>query len=219
MTSFWGRRLDDGSCFSAAAERNRDPILDVLRRHLPPTGLVLEIASGTGQHIVHFGRLLPGLVWQPSDPDAELRHSIRARTEQAGLGNVRPPLDLDVTRFPWPVSRADSVLSINMIHIAPWEAVPALFGGAGRVVAPGGPLYLYGPFRRHGRHTAPSNERFDHQLRAQDPAWGLRDLEAVVEQGRLAGFQLIEVVDMPANNFSVVFSKTAAVQHLSSAGQ
>jgi hypothetical protein len=219
MTSFWGQRLDDGRWFSAAAERNRDPILAVLRRHLPPSGLVLEIASGTGQHIVYFGSLLPGLVWQPSDPDAELRRSIRARTEQAGLGNVRPPLDLDVTRLPWPLSKADSVLSINMVHIAPWEAVTALFAGAGRVVADGGPLYLYGPFRRYGRHTAPSNERFDRQLRAQDPAWGLRDLEAVVEQGRLAGFQLIEVVDMPANNFSVVFSKTAAVQHLSSARQ
>jgi SAM-dependent methyltransferase len=219
MTSFWGQRLDDGRWFSAAAERNRDPILAVLRRHLPPTGLVLEVASGTGQHIVHFGSLLPGLVWQPSDPDAELRDCIRARTEQAGLGNVRPPLDLDVTRLPWPSSKADSVLSINMIHIAPWEAVRALFAGAGGVVAAGGLLYLYGPFRRHGRHTAPSNERFDRQLRAQDPAWGLRDLEAVVEQGRLAGFQLIEVVDMPANNFSLVFSRTAPVQHLSSAGQ
>jgi|RhiMethySRZTD1v2_1073278.scaffolds.fasta_scaffold204112_2 SAM-dependent methyltransferase len=219
MTSFWGQRDDDGRWFCAAAERNRDPILAVLRRHLPSTGLVLEIASGTGQHIVHFARLLPGLVWQPSDPDAELRHSIRGRTEQAGLGNVRPPLDLDVTRFPWPLSKADSVLSINMVHIAPWGAVPALFAGAGQVLGAGGPLYLYGPFRRDGRHTAPSNERFDRQLRARDPAWGLRDLEAVVEQGRLAGFQLIEVVDMPSNNFSVVFSKTAAVPHLSSAGQ
>ena len=219
MTGFWGQRVDDGRWFSEAAERNRDPILAVLRRHLPPTGLVLEVASGTGQHIVHFARLLPGLVWQPTDPDAELRHSIRVRTEQAGLGNVRPPLDLDVTRFPWPSSEADSLLSINMIHIAPWEAVTALFAGAGRVLAAGGPLYLYGPFRRHGRHTAPSNERFDRQLRAQDPAWGLRDLEAVAEQGRLAGFQLIEVVDMPANNFSLVFSKTAPVRHLSSAGQ
>ena len=219
MSNLWGQRLDDGRLFSAAAERNRDPILAVLRRHLPPTGLVLEVGSGTGQHIVHFGSLLPALVWQPSDPDAELRHSIRVRTEQAGLGNVRPPLDLDVARFPWPLSEADAVVSINMIHIAPWEAVTALFTGAGTMVAAGGPLYLYGPFRRHGRHTAPSNERFDGQLRAQDPAWGLRDLEAVVEQGGLAGFQLVEVVDMPANNLSVVFSKRAAVQHLSSAGQ
>jgi hypothetical protein len=212
MTKFWGQRLDDGSWFTAAAERNRDPILAVLRRHLPPRGVVLEVASGTGQHVLHFGRLLPGLVWQPSDRDAELRHSIRVRAEQAGLPNVRPPLDLDVTRFPWPVSTADAVLAINMIHIAPPAAIPALFAGAGTVLATGAPLYLYGPFRRHGRHTAPSNERFDQQLRSQDPAWGLRDLEAVVDQGRVAGFHLIEVVDMPANNFSLVFSRLATGQ-------
>jgi SAM-dependent methyltransferase len=210
MSRFPGQRLEGGRWFSAAAERNREPILGLLRNHLPLTGLVLEIGSGTGQHIVHFAKALPRLVWQPSDPDPELRESIRAWTEEEDLPNIRRPLDLDVCRCPWPVTCADAVLSINMLHIAPWAATVALLAGASRVLARGGQLCLYGPFRRDGRHTAPSNELFDRQLRTQDPAWGLRDLEAVVEEARLASFQLVDVVDMPVNNLGVVFGSTAA---------
>lgn len=190
-----------------ATERNRDAILDVLRRVLPPTGLVLEIASGTGQHAVHFAAALPGLTWQPSDPDAGARGSIAAWTAHAGLGNVRAPLALDVMQAPWPVQRADAVVCINMIHIAPWAAAQALIEGAGQVLGEGGVLYLYGPYRRHGAHTAPSNAAFDAQLRASDPAWGVRDMETVVALGEAAGFRCEEPVQMPANNFSLILRR------------
>lgn len=187
-----------------AAERNKEPILLVLKRVLPPSGLVLEIGSGTGQHVAHFARALPALEWQPSDPDPRSRASVRAWTE--GLANVRAPLDLHVCR-PWPVRQADAVVCINMIHVAPWAAAEALVAGAGEVVPAGGVLFLYGPYRRFGRHTAPSNEAFDASLRAEAPEWGVRDLGAVVALGAAAGFGLEEVVEMPANNLSVVLRK------------
>jgi SAM-dependent methyltransferase len=200
MPSDSGRRRT-----AAAAERNKAPILDVLRRVLPRRGLVLEIASGTGQHVAHFARALPALEWQPSDPDPDNRASIRAWTD--GLGNVRAPLDLDVLGRPWPVACADAVLCINMIHVAPWAAAKALVAGAGEVLGAGGVLFLYGPYRRSGRLTAPSNEAFDASLRASDPEWGVRDLEAVVEIAGMAGFGLEEVEDMPANNLGVVLRR------------
>ncbi len=178
-----------------------------MERTLPRTGLVLEIGSGTGQHVAHFAKALPELTWQPSDPDAAFRESIRSWVRGEHLGNVRAPVDLDVCRFPWPVTHADAVLCINMIHVAPWAATEALFAGAKDVLIHGGVLFLYGPYRRFGRHTAPSNEAFDAQLRTNDPTWGLRDLEAVVELAATAGFELAEFVDMPANNFSVVLRK------------
>lgn len=190
---------------SSAAERNKEPILEVLRRVLPPEGLVLEIASGSGQHVVHFAAALPALRWQPSEMDPELRRSIAARVAAAGLKNAAPPIELDVERLPWPVEVADAVIAINLIHIAPWSAAEALVQGARRVLPRGGMLYLYGPYRRFGAHTAPSNERFDASLRAQDPRWGVRDMEAVVELAAGAGFALEETVAMPANNFSLVF--------------
>lgn len=190
-----------------ATERNRDAILDVLRRVLPPTGLVLEIASGTGQHAVHFAAALPGVTWQPSDPDADSRESIAAWIAHAGLGNVKAPLALDVTQTPWPVQQADAVVCINMIHIAPWAAAQALIAGAGRVLGDGGVLYLYGPYRRHGAHTAPSNAAFDAQLRASNGDWGVRDMEAVIALGEAAGFRCDEPVPMPANNFSLILRK------------
>jgi SAM-dependent methyltransferase len=199
--------LDDGRLFAAAAERNRGSILAELERVLPAAGLVLEIASGTGQHVVHFAQALPRLTWQPSDADPASRRSIEAWTDQAGLGNVRAPVALDVCRLPWPVAAADAVLCINMIHIAPWAATEALFGGAGAVLGQGGVLFLYGPYRRDGRHTAPSNQAFDDQLRARDPSWGVRDLEAVTALAVTSGFVLVESVAMPANNLSVVFRK------------
>lgn len=203
-------RSDGGRRFSAPAERNRDPILAVLRRCLPASGLVLEIASGTGQHVVHFAAALPALKWQPTDPSPAARDSVIAWCRQANLPNVLPPIDLDVRRQPWTLQSVDAVVAINMIHIAPWPATQALFEGARDVTAPGAVLFLYGPFRRRDRPTAPSNEQFDASLREQDAASGLRDLEAVIEVGAGAGFALAEVVDMPANNLSVVFRRLAS---------
>jgi SAM-dependent methyltransferase len=192
-----------------APERNKQPILDVLTRVLPATGRVLEIASGTGQHIVHFAQALPGLHWQPSDPEAPHRDSIRTRVQAAGLTNVAEPLELDVLQRPWPVQRADAVLCINMIHIAPWAAGVALIEEAGRLLTAGGVLYLYGPYRRGGAHTAPSNADFDASLRARDARWGVRDLEAVQELGERSGFALQETIAMPANNLSLVLRRSA----------
>ena len=188
-----------------AAERNKEPILAVLRRVLPQSGLVLEIASGTGQHVVHFAKALPDLTWQPSEPDRQMRPSIAGWLAETGLPNVLAPLDLDVTRPEWPIDRADAVLCINMVHISPWQATEQLLAGCGRILGHGGVLYLYGPYRRDGRHTAPSNEAFDASLRQRDPQWGVRDLETVVEAASGQGLELVEVVEMPANNLSVVF--------------
>ncbi|KWE89725.1 SAM-dependent methyltransferase [Burkholderia ubonensis] len=190
-----------------AAERNRGRILDVLRRVLPARGDVLEIASGTGQHVVHFAAGLPGLHWHPSDPDAQARRSIAAWIAQAGLSNVDAPLAFDVRDASWPFAALDAIVCINMIHIAPWACAEALFAGASRVLRPGGVLVLYGPYRREGRHTAPSNAAFDAQLRSRDPSWGVRDLETVVALGLDRGLDCIEVVEMPANNLSVVFRR------------
>ncbi|MGO1075241.1 DUF938 domain-containing protein [Inquilinus sp. CA228] len=190
-----------------AAARNRDPILAVLRGVLPRTGTVLEIASGSGEHSLHFARALPGLVFQPSDPNPEARHSIAAWAAESGLANLRPPLALDAAAASWPVSTADAVLCINMIHISPWAATEGLMRGAVAILPPGGPLYLYGPYRRAGVPTAPSNEAFDRDLRQRDPAWGLRELEAVAALAAAAGFSGPAVTEMPANNLSVVFRR------------
>lgn len=192
-----------------AAERNREPILAVLREVLPERGTVLEIASGTGQHAVHFAAALPGIDWQPSDPEPRSRRSIAAWVAQAGLPNLRAPLALDVRAEPWPVDAVDAVVCINMIHIAPWAAAVALVNGAARRLPAGGVLLLYGPYRRAGAHTAPSNAEFDAQLRARDAEWGVRDLEAVVALAEAAGLELERVVAMPANNLSVVLRRRA----------
>ncbi len=191
-----------------ATARNRQPILDVLRPRLPAEGVVLEIASGSGEHIVHFATALPGLVFQPSDPNAEARASIDDWIQSEGLGNVRPALALDATGDAWPIERADAVLCCNMIHIAPWEAAVGLIFGAARILAEGGILYLYGPYRRDGRHTAPSNEAFDRDLRQRNPAWGVRDLETVAKIAAAQGFTSPEIIDMPANNLSLLFKRT-----------
>jgi SAM-dependent methyltransferase len=201
---------------SPSAERNREPILAVLREVLPATGRVLEIASGTGQHAVCFAGALRGLDWQPSDPDADARVSIAAWTTHARLANVRAPLALDVHQADWGVGtsdkldqrdKLDAVVCINMIHISPWSATQALFAGASRHLADGGVLYLYGPYKRGGAQTSPSNAAFDQQLRSRDPAWGVRDMEAVVALGALVGLVCDEPIAMPANNFSLVFRK------------
>jgi cyclopropane fatty-acyl-phospholipid synthase-like methyltransferase len=169
---------------------------------------VLEIASGTGQHVVHFAKALSKLTWQPSDPDAELRESIalRVRTEQ--LANINPPIDLDVTRLPWPLQTAvDAVVCINMIHVAPWSSTLALFEGAKALLPTQQVLLLYGPYRRFGSHTSESNALFDSDLRAHNSEWGLRDLEEVSEVADRAGFALAEIIEMPANNFTLVFKR------------
>ncbi len=191
-----------------ATARNRQPILDVLRSRLPATGVVLEVASGSGEHIVHFAEALPDLVFQPSDPSAEARASIDDWVQTERLGNVRAALALDAAGDAWPIERADAVLCCNMIHIAPWEAAVGLISGAARLLAEGGTLYLYGPYRRDGRHTAPSNEAFDLDLRRRNPAWGVRDLETVAALAAAKGFGPPEIVDMPANNLSLLFKRT-----------
>ena len=202
-----GEKTTEGKWTTPSAERNKGPILDVLARVLPRRGLVLEIASGTGQHVVHFANALPDLTWQPSDPDQELRHSIALRVTEEHRDNIERPIDLDVTRLPWPLQTADAVVAINMIHVAPWSATLALFEGAKALLSPGQVLFLYGPYRRDGRHTSPSNAQFDLDLRARNPEWGLRDLEAVSDVAAAAGFDLAEIVGMPANNFSLVFKR------------
>ena len=196
-----------GKLVSAPADRNKGPILEVLTRVLPASGLVLEIASGTGQHVSHFAQGMPGLVWQPSDPDPEARRSINAWTAGERLPNIRPPIDLDVRVRPWPITTCDAIVCINMVHISPWAATQALFDGAAAALAENGTIYLYGPYRRRGEHTAPSNAAFDTMLRTQNPEWGVRDLERVVETARARDFELIETVAMPANNLSVIFRR------------
>lgn len=199
-----GRRL-----VSASSERNKGPILEVLKTVLPETGLVLEIGAGTGQHAAHFAPAFPGLAWQPTDPEPEALASIAAWAAAAGAPNLLSPVALDVMDERWPVAAAEAVISINMIHIAPWACCLGLIAGASRVLEPGGILFLYGPFKVGGRHTAPSNEEFDRSLKARDPAWGVRNLDDVAMEARDAGFQLAETVRMPANNLSVVFNRTA----------
>lgn len=190
-----------------ATQRNRDAILEVLRGVLPPSGLVLEIASGSGEHIVHFANAMPGLTFQPSDPEDAARLSIAAWTAETSLSNIRPPLAIDVRREPWPIAQADAMLCINMIHISPWEATQALMRNAGRILSKGAPLYLYGPYRQKDVVTADSNEAFDADLKSRNPQWGLRQLDDVAALAREAGFSGPAVTPMPANNLSVVFRR------------
>lgn len=187
--------------------RNREPILDILRRVLPPQGLVLEVASGSGEHAAFFAERLPSLFWQPTDPDQRALASIAAHRAAAGALNLLPPLHLDVLSERWPVECADAVICNNMIHIAPWSACQGLIAGAARVLPAGGTLYLYGPYKIDGRHTAPSNQAFDTQLRTQNTQWGIRDLADVADLAKRHYFALAEAVQMPANNLSVIFRR------------
>jgi cyclopropane fatty-acyl-phospholipid synthase-like methyltransferase len=190
-----------------AAARNRDPILGVLRDRLPPSALVLEIASGMGEHAVWFSRALPTVTWQPTDLDAEALESIAVWRESEGLPNVLPPLRLDASGDSWPVTRADAVVAINMVHISPWSATEGLIAGAERVLGADGLLFLYGPFREGGRHTGAGNEAFDADLQARNPLWGIRDLDEIAALAGRHGFGAPERVAMPANNLSVVFRR------------
>ena len=195
---------------SPAAARNRDPILSVLRERLPP-GEVLEIASGSGEHAAYFAAALPSVRWRPSDADDAALASIAAWRARAGAPNLLEPVPLDASDADgWPVERADAVVCINMIHIAPWAAAEGLMRGAARVLPQGGVLYLYGPYKVGGAHTAPSNAAFDADLRARNPAWGVRDVGDVVALAEAHGLALSTRIPMPANNLTVLFEKRAA---------
>ena len=197
--------MNDHRQYAPATLRNRDFILDVLREVLPTKGDILEIASGSGEHVVHFAKSLPSLVFQPSDPDPNALQSVVAWVKATRVTNVRAPIILDASQSPWPIASADGVMCINMVHISPWDVTLGLIKGAAAILPPGAPFYLYGPYRRADLETAPSNHAFDRSLRNRNPAWGLRDLEAVTAMAQSVGFSIPIITEMPANNLSVVF--------------
>ena len=201
----------DARRYADATQRNRQPILEVLQRILPPEGNILEIASGTGQHAIFFASELVNHHWYPTDPDPLLRDSIEAWRAYAPQKNLHPPLDIDAISSSWSIEKEqislNAIVNINMIHITPWQACLGLMAGANRILATGGILYLYGPYKRNGHHTAPSNEMFDRSLRSRDSRWGVRNLEDVVAVAETEDLELQEVVTMPANNLSVIFQK------------
>lgn len=190
-----------------ATARNRDAIAAVLRDILPDAGQVLELASGSGEHVVHFAGLFPALTWQPSDPDPDALASIAAWAQESGLPNLAPPLPIDVEARDWGVTCADAILCINMVHISPWTATQGLMRGAARLLPDGAPLYLYGPYIRANVETAPSNFAFDQSLRSRNPAWGLRHVDDMMRLADDYGLVFDRLTEMPANNISLVFRK------------
>jgi cyclopropane fatty-acyl-phospholipid synthase-like methyltransferase len=194
---------------SPSTARNREPILTVLQGVLREDAHVLEVASGSGEHAVFFASVMPGVTWQPSDPDADARASIEAWRQSAALPNVLPPLDIDLASAEWrtPRDHYDAIVAINVIHISPWEATLGLMACAARLLAPDGWLITYGAYKYRGEHTAPSNESFDQWLKARDPRFGVRDTEAVTTAAREQGFARHQVVKMPANNFTLIFGR------------
>lgn len=209
--------MNDAKRSAPATQRNREPILRVLQRVLPDQGTVLEVGSGTGEHAIFLAPRLQPRQWQPSDIDPELLASIAAWMEEYPCENLHPPLALDIRDATWSVEQREgkalqvapitAIASINTIHIAPWSATEGLMAGAGRILPPGGILYLYGPFQRHGGHTAGSNESFHASLQFQNPEWGIRHLEDVIEVANGDQLEFLETVEMPANNFSVIFQR------------
>ena len=191
-----------------AAERNREPIAAVLTEELPTAGLVLEVASGTGEHAAHFARTFAALSWQPSDADADSRASIAAWRKEEPLANLLPPIELDASAPPWAVTRADAVLCINMVHISPLAATEGLVAGAAAELSAGGPLILYGPYLEAGVDTVPSNLAFDASLRSRNPAWGLRSVAWLDDLAAGRGFRRTRRVAMPANNLMLVYRKS-----------
>ena len=224
--------FSDARQHAPATQRNRRPILEVLRQHIPTPGVVLEIASGTGEHACFFANHLPHCQWLPSDTNELSLRSIEAWRRQIDLPNLYPPILLDVTQAPWSIEQENApipapplepdpalsttqirpniraIVNINMIHISPWSACEGLFAGAGRLLPEGGVLYLYGPFKRDGQHTAPSNAAFDQSLRSRNAEWGVRDLDVVTAVAQSQGFLRQDVIPMPANNLSVIFIKS-----------
>lgn len=199
--------MDPALPSSPAALRNRDPIAEVLRTVLPERGLVLEIASGTGEHAEYFAGLFPHLRWQPTDADPVALRWCRSRKERSCRPNLLDPLRLNATDSAWPVEQADAMLCSNMVHISPWAATEGLMSGAGRLLCSGAPLILYGPYRRADVPTAPSNEAFDESLRARDSRWGLRTVEQVRDEAETNGFRFEQLIEMPANNLTLVFRR------------
>ncbi|MCZ4281459.1 DUF938 domain-containing protein [Kiloniella laminariae] len=191
-----------------ATARNRAAILAVLRDILPQEGLLLEIASGTGEHAAWLGPQLAPLRWQTSEYSRDNFPDITAYLQEAGADNLLPPVHIDTTSNHWPLEQADAAACINMLHIAPWAATCGLFAGMARILKPDSPLYLYGPFFQDGVPTAPSNLNFDASLRNQNKEWGIRSLEDVQRVANEQGFDLERVVAMPANNLSVIFKRT-----------
>ena len=204
-----GPTARDARRSAPAAQRNREPIAEVLSEWLPDSGLVLEVASGTGEHAVWFAKRFPGLEWQPSDAHPDALASIAAWQQDAGLPNVLRPVVIDASNpADWPIERADAVLNINMAHISPWPASLGLIAGASRMLPSGAPLILYGPWLKDDVETAPSNLAFDADLKARDPEWGLRRVEDFAEAAEVEGFQLVETRGMPANNLMLLFART-----------
>ena len=199
----------DARLFYPATQRNQTYILEVLRDALPPSGKVLEISSGSGEHGVYFSQALPELRWVPSDPDPRCLASIEAWRHHQVCPNLASPLRLDVCERPWPIDHADAVVNINMIHIAPWEACIALLDGCAALLDEGSPLVMYGPYQIGGEHTSESNWRFDQSLRSRDPRWGVRDLDDVIACARDRGLVHQQTVAMPANNLSVIYRRSA----------
>lgn len=202
-----GQPLIEPDTTPPSARRNRGPILEALRHLLSERAVVLEIASGSGAHALHFAKEMPHLVWQPTDADATAVKAMLSWFTAANLPNLLAPLHLDVTAQHWPVTHADAIVAINMIHIAPWAATEGLFTGAGRLLKPGRILFLYGPFKEVDRETAPSNVAFDGSLKQRNPEWGLRNLAEVAARARDFGFEVVERLDMPANNLSIAFRR------------
>jgi hypothetical protein len=199
----------DGRRHAPATARNSDAIATLLAALLPRDGLVLEVASGSGEHVVHFARRFPALRFQPSDPDPAALASIAAWTAQAGLANVAPPIRLDAAApESWPLAAADALLCINMVHISPWDATVGLFTTGAKLLQQGAPLILYGPYFREGHPTAPSNLAFDESLKARNGEWGIRKLEDVTELAERQGFTRSAVHEMPANNLTVVYFRS-----------
>jgi hypothetical protein len=201
-------QLPSSARISPSVARNRGPILSALKPHLPKSGTVLEIAAGTGEHAVHCAASLPGLQWQPTDPDPEALASISAWRDAAALANLLAPLQLDAAApDTWPITSANAIVNINMIHISPWAATQGLMHGAGRILAAGDPLFLYGPYIERDVDTAPSNLAFDQSLRDRNPQWGIRHLDEVTALARRHSFELSARVAMPANNLALIFRK------------
>ena len=203
----------DDRQYAPATQRNREPILEVLLEVLPPTGTVLEISSGTGEHAVFFAPRLAPRIWQPSDPNPVARASIASWREFEPAENLKEPIEIDAREPIWSIEQQElsepigAIVNINMIHISPWSACLGLMAGANRILSSGGILYLYGPYKQDGIHTAPSNEMFDQSLQLQDPEWGVRNLEDVIAVAQDQNLAMLKVIPMPANNLSVVFRK------------
>lgn len=203
-----GDVVPPGARTAPSTARNRDPILEVLKPRLPKSGLVLEIAAGAGEHVIHFAAALPGLWWRPTDRDPHALASISAWRQHAMRPNVFAPLRLDAANpDAWPIVRADVIININMIHISPWSATEGLMRGSARVLRLGGILFLYGPYIEPGVETAPSNVAFDQNLRSRNPAWGLRRLDEVAALAVQHGLELEERIRMPANNLALFFRR------------